>query len=99
MKAFASLSMAGYCIWHNRYQDQRYDGALYQHCDACDGSVAYHTGMAHKQGASRQEVMEIIVLAVYMGGGPAAVYGVDPPIDAQASNSQFLGASHWRSAR
>ncbi|MFN3658887.1 MAG: carboxymuconolactone decarboxylase family protein [Pseudolabrys sp.] len=43
----------------------------------CDGCVAYHTKMAHQHGATRQEVLETIALAVYMGGGPAAVYGGD----------------------
>jgi len=43
----------------------------------CDGCVAYHTKMAHQHGATRDEVAETIALAVYMGGGPAVVYGAD----------------------
>ena len=43
----------------------------------CDGCVAYHTKMARQNGASRQEVIETVALAVYMGGGPAAVFGAD----------------------
>jgi AhpD family alkylhydroperoxidase len=43
----------------------------------CDGCVAYHTRMAHHHGATRQEVFETVALAIYMGGGPAAVYGAD----------------------
>jgi AhpD family alkylhydroperoxidase len=43
----------------------------------CDGCVAYHTKMAHQHGATREELAETVVLAVYMGGGPAAVYGGD----------------------
>ena len=43
----------------------------------CEGCVAYHTKMAHQHGAAREEVVETIALAVYMGGGPAAVYGGD----------------------
>lgn len=43
----------------------------------CDGCVTYHTKMAHQHGASRDEVAETATLAVYMGGGPAAVYGAD----------------------
>ena len=43
----------------------------------CDGCVAYHTKMAHQHGATRDEVLETVALAVYMGGGPAAVYGGD----------------------
>lgn len=43
----------------------------------CEGCVAYHTRAAHRHGASRQELAETVALAVYMGGGPAAVYGAD----------------------
>jgi AhpD family alkylhydroperoxidase len=55
----------------------------------CDGCVAYHTKMAHQQGASREEVVETVALAVYMGGGPAAVYGGD----ALRAYDQFSGTS------
>ena len=53
----------------------------------CEGCVAYHTKMAHQHGATRQEVLETIALAVYMGGGPAAVYGGD----AVRAYDQFSG--------
>ncbi|WP_372624243.1 carboxymuconolactone decarboxylase family protein [Falsiroseomonas sp.] len=43
----------------------------------CDGCVAYHTRAAHRHGATREEVAETVALALYMGGGPAAVYGAD----------------------
>lgn len=54
----------------------------------CDGCVAYHTKMAHKHGATRQEVIETVALALYMGGGPAAVYGAD----AVRAYDQFSGS-------
>ena len=53
----------------------------------CDGCVAYHTKMAHQYGAIREEVAETVALAVYMGGGPAAVYGGD----ALRAYDQFAG--------
>lgn len=43
----------------------------------CEGCVAFHTRAAVKAGATRQEVIETVALAVYMGGGPAVVYGGD----------------------
>ncbi|HTS41214.1 MAG TPA: carboxymuconolactone decarboxylase family protein [Xanthobacteraceae bacterium] len=43
----------------------------------CEGCVGYHTKMAHQHGASREEIAETVALAVYMGGGPAAVFGGD----------------------
>jgi len=55
----------------------------------CDGCIAFHTKMAHQHGATRQEVLETISLAVYMGGGPSAVYGGD----AIRAYDQFAGHS------
>lgn len=53
----------------------------------CEGCIAYHTKMAHQHGATKQEVLETVALAVYMGGGPAAVYGAD----AVRAYDQFSG--------
>ncbi|HYL23066.1 MAG TPA: carboxymuconolactone decarboxylase family protein [Burkholderiales bacterium] len=41
----------------------------------CHGCIAIHMRSAVKAGATRQEVAETIALAIYMGGGPAVVYG------------------------
>ncbi|ADZ72659.1 carboxymuconolactone decarboxylase family protein [Polymorphum gilvum] len=43
----------------------------------CDGCLAYHTKAAAKYGATREEVMETIGVAVYMGGGPSMIYGAE----------------------
>ena len=40
----------------------------------CDGCVAFHAKAAEKQGATREEVLETLGMAVYMGGGPSMVY-------------------------
>ena len=40
----------------------------------CDGCIAFHTKAARNQGASRDEVLETLGMAVYMGGGPSMVY-------------------------
>ena len=40
-------------------------------CDAC---VTFHAEAAVKQGATRDEVMETMGMAVYMGAGPSAMY-------------------------
>ncbi len=40
----------------------------------CDGCIAYHVHDAVAAGATRQELLETIGVAVLMGGGPAAVY-------------------------
>ena len=53
----------------------------------CEGCVVYHTKQSHKKGASRDEVLDTIAVAIEMGGGPATVYGAD----ALAAFDQFAG--------
>lgn len=43
----------------------------------CDGCIAFHVHDALQSGASSQEIMETIGVAVMMGGGPAVVYGCE----------------------
>ena len=40
----------------------------------CEGCIAYHVHDAVEAGASRDELLEAIGVAVLMGGGPAAIY-------------------------
>ena len=40
----------------------------------CDGCIAFHTHDAMEAGASPEEVMEALGVAVMMGGGPAVIY-------------------------
>ena len=40
-------------------------------CDAC---VAFHAEAAVRQGASRDEIMETMGMAIYMGAGPSVMY-------------------------
>jgi AhpD family alkylhydroperoxidase len=40
-------------------------------CDAC---VAFHAEAAVKRGATRDEVMETMGMAIYMGAGPSVMY-------------------------
>jgi len=40
-------------------------------CDAC---VAFHAEAAVKRGATREEIMETMGLAIYMGAGPSVMY-------------------------
>jgi AhpD family alkylhydroperoxidase len=43
----------------------------------CDGCIAYHVHDAMRAGASREEIMEAVGIAILMGGGPAMVYGCE----------------------
>ncbi len=40
----------------------------------CDGCIAYHVHDAVQAGASRQELLETIGVALLMGGGPGSIY-------------------------
>jgi AhpD family alkylhydroperoxidase len=41
------------------------------HCDDC---VGFHVKAALEQGASRDEVVETLGMAIYMGAGPSVMY-------------------------
>ncbi|NDJ85449.1 MAG: carboxymuconolactone decarboxylase family protein [Chloroflexi bacterium] len=43
----------------------------------CDGCIAYHVHDAIHAGASQDEIMETIGVAILMGGGPAVMYGAE----------------------
>jgi AhpD family alkylhydroperoxidase len=40
----------------------------------CDDCIAFHAKSALEQGASREEVLEALGMAIYMGAGPAVMY-------------------------
>ena len=40
----------------------------------CDDCIAFHAESAAKQGATREEVMETMGMAIYMGAGPSVMY-------------------------
>lgn len=77
MKAFASLASAATATNALDTKTKELMALAIGIAVHCDGCVAYHTKMAVQQGATREEVLETIGLAIYMGGGPAVVYGGD----------------------
>ncbi len=42
--------------------------------ERCDGCIAFHAQAAARAGTSREEVAEMLGVALLMGGGPASVY-------------------------
>lgn len=77
MKAFAALSTAATASKAIDTKMKELMALAIGIAVHCDGCVAFHAKMAHQHGATRDEVTETVALAVYMGGGPAAVYGAD----------------------
>ena len=41
------------------------------HCDDC---IAFHVKAAVDRGATREEILETLGMAIYMGAGPSAMY-------------------------
>ncbi|WP_371823688.1 carboxymuconolactone decarboxylase family protein [Novosphingobium sp. CECT 9465] len=55
----------------------------------CDGCIAFHAKAALEQGASRDEVMETMGMALYMGAGPSLMYAAQ----AVEAYDQFAAAN------
>ncbi|MEN9684201.1 MAG: hypothetical protein RLZZ427_1952 [Pseudomonadota bacterium] len=55
----------------------------------CDGCVAFHAKAAVQHGATRDEVMETMGMALYMGAGPSLMYAAQ----AVEAYDQFAAAS------
>lgn len=43
----------------------------------CDGCIGFHAQALVKLGASREELLETLGMAIYMGGGPSLMYAAD----------------------
>jgi AhpD family alkylhydroperoxidase len=43
----------------------------------CDGCIGFHAKTLVRLGAKREEVMEALAVAVYMGGGPSLMYAAN----------------------
>ena len=43
----------------------------------CDGCLGFHTQALAKLGATKQEVVDTLGMAIYMGGGPSLMYAAD----------------------
>jgi AhpD family alkylhydroperoxidase len=55
----------------------------------CDGCVAFHAQAAAKLGATREEIMEVMGMALYMGAGPSLMYAAQ----AVEAYDQFAGGA------
>ncbi len=55
----------------------------------CDGCIGFHAKSLVRLGATREQVMEALAVAVYMGGGPALMYAAQ----AVHAYDEFAGVS------
>lgn len=43
----------------------------------CDGCIGFHAKALAELGATKEEVLEVLGMAIYMGGGPSLMYAAD----------------------
>lgn len=43
----------------------------------CEGCIAFHMRTLVQQGTTREELMEMLAVAIYMGGGPSMMYAAE----------------------
>ncbi len=77
MAAFAGLGKAAYGDGALDHKTKELIALAISVTVRCDGCVAAHGRSVHQLGASREEVVEAIGVAVHMGGGPSMVYGAE----------------------
>lgn len=74
-KGFGALSAgvkAGGALDHKALEHVALGIAISQRCEAC---IGLHVEALMKVGGTREEVADIVAMAVQMGGGPALMYG------------------------
>lgn len=43
----------------------------------CDGCIGFHAKAAIRAGANREEILETLSMAIYMGAGPSMIYAAE----------------------
>jgi len=74
MKAFSTLAQAALAVKALDGKTKELLALGIAVAIRCDGCVAFHAEAAVKQGATRDEVMETMGMAIYMGAGPSVMY-------------------------
>jgi AhpD family alkylhydroperoxidase len=74
MKAFASMALAATAPKALDTKTKELIALGISVAMRCDDCIGFHVKAALKHGASRDEVMEALGMAIYMGAGPAVMY-------------------------
>ncbi len=74
MKSFASLSDAASSPGALDEKSKELIALAIAVVTRCDECIAIHVEEAHKAGASKQEIVETLGVAILMGGGPSVMY-------------------------
>lgn len=74
MKGFSTLATAAHATGALDSKTKELIATAISVAVRCDGCIASHTKTAVRHGASREEILETLSMAVLMGGGPSVVY-------------------------
>jgi AhpD family alkylhydroperoxidase len=74
MKAFSSLAQAALAQGALDPKTKELIALGISVAVRCDDCIAFHVKAAIDRGATREEVLETLGMAVYMGAGPSAMY-------------------------
>jgi AhpD family alkylhydroperoxidase len=74
MKAFSAIAQAALAPGALDAKTKELIALAIAVATRCDDCVAFHSKAAVEQGATRDEVLETLGMAIYMGAGPSAMY-------------------------
>ena len=74
MKAFPTIAQAALAPGALNAKTKELIALAIAVANRCDDCVAFHSKAAVEQGATRDEVLETLGIAIYMGAGPSAMY-------------------------
>ncbi len=88
MKAFSQLAMAASAPKVLDAKTKELIALAIGIAVRCDDCIAFHVKAAIQQGATKDEILETLGMAIYMGAGPSAMYASH----ALAAYTQFAEA-------
>ena len=74
MKAFGALAMAAGAPKALEAKTKELIALAIGVATRCDDCIAFHAKAAVDRGASREEILETLGMAIYMGAGPSVMY-------------------------
>lgn len=77
MKAFGSLAREALAPGQLDVKTKELIAIAIAIATRCDGCVGFHVKAAIRAGASREEVLETVSMAIYMGAGPSMIYAAE----------------------
>jgi AhpD family alkylhydroperoxidase len=74
MKAFASIAQSALAGGALDVKTKELIALAISVAVRCDDCIAFHVKAAVDRGATREEILETLGMAIYMGAGPSAMY-------------------------